>query len=491
MRCLLVALCCTGTVLAQHAALAGRLERLMKSTPGAHQASWGMQVVELATGRVVYQTNPSKLFVPASNTKLFSSALALARLGPDYRVRTRVLAERAPATGGVVRGSLILVGAGDPNLSSRVLPYRYKEGFGDNRLAAIDDLAEQLVARGIRRVEGEVIGDDTAFVWEPFPEGWAEGDAAWEYGAPVSALVVNDSAFSLLVSPAAAVGQPARLELKPALEHLVVHNQMQTVAAGATKIDCERRPGSRELVVRGTIALGARTSEQLLACDDSALFAAHALRDALLRRGVVVTGPAAVRHREAGEAHLPAAGTELAVRESAPLAQWVQVLNKVSQNLHAEMVLREVARVRRGTGSREDGLTELQEWLDSIGIERGTCSFADGSGLSRLNLLSPAAAVRLLVHMYRSDFRDAWIAAMPVGGADGTLAKRFAGMPAAQYVRAKTGTISHVSGLSGYLVPERGPAFAFSILVNGYATPAKEVRDVVDKIVLELLKHRR
>jgi D-alanyl-D-alanine carboxypeptidase/D-alanyl-D-alanine-endopeptidase (penicillin-binding protein 4) len=491
MRFLLVALCCLGTLLGQPVPLARRIERLLRSTPGGAQATWGLQVVDLRSGRVVYETNASKLFVPASNTKLFSSALALARLGPNYRVRTRVLAERTPDAAGVVRGALVLAGAGDPNLSARLLPYRHKEGFADNRLAAVDELAEQVIERGVRRIQGDIVGDDTAFLWEPFPEGWAQDDAAWDYGAPVSALTVNDSAFTLLVTPAATVGEAAGLALQPALEHLVVHNRVRTVAAGPTEIECERRPGSRELVVRGTIAVGARTSEQLLAYDDSALFAALALRDALLRRGVAVTGTAVARHREAGEPYTLPGGVELAVRESAPLAHWVQVLNKISQNLHAEMLLREVARVRRGTGSRKDGLTELQEWLDTIGIERGGYSFADGSGLSRLNLLSPAAAVRLLVHMYRSDLRDAWVAAMPIGRVDGTLAKRFAGARAGEFVHAKTGTISHVNGLSGYLLPDGGPAYAFSILVNGYASPTKEIRDVVDKIVLELLKQRR
>jgi D-alanyl-D-alanine carboxypeptidase/D-alanyl-D-alanine-endopeptidase (penicillin-binding protein 4) len=244
-------------------------------------------------------------------------------------------------------------------------------------------------------------------------------------------------------------------------------------------------------VVRGAIAIGATTSEQLLAYDDPALMAAHALREALLRRGVAVGGTAVANHREPGEAPSALAGVELAARESAPLAQWVQVLNKVSQNLHAEMVLRTVSRARRGTGTREDGLEELRTWLTSIGVERGSYDLVDGSGLSRRNLLSPVATVRLLLHMYRSGLRDTWIAAMPIGAGDGTLAKRFAGMPAGQYVRAKTGTISHVTGLSGYLVPEKGPRYVFSILVNGYEAPAKEIRDTVDKIVLELLRQRR
>ena len=167
------------------------------------------------------------------------------------------------------------------------------------------------------------------------------------------------------------------------------------------------------------------------------------------------------------------------------------MLNKVSQNLHTEMVLREVARVRRGNGSLAGGLFEIEALLDEIGVERGAYKFHDASGLSRLNRVSPAATVRLLRHMYASPARDTWVGLLPVGGVDGTLDERYPKSPLGRWVHAKTGTISHVSALSGYLLPPDGRSYVFSIMVNGYTQPASEVRALVDKILVTLLERNR
>jgi D-alanyl-D-alanine carboxypeptidase/D-alanyl-D-alanine-endopeptidase (penicillin-binding protein 4) len=228
-------------------------------------------------------------------------------------------------------------------------------------------------------------------------------------------------------------------------------------------------------------------AERLLALDDPALYSAFALADALSRRGVAISGRPAARHRFANQDTLaPPGGVELARRTSPPLIELLRIIDKVSQNLHAELVLREVARVRRSIGSREAGLEESRQFLAEAGVEETGYRFEDGSGLSRLNLVTAHTVVRLLRHMYRSPHREAWLGLLPVGGEDGTLNNRFDGNPAARRIRAKTGTLSHVSALSGYAdSPSRG-RLAFSILVNNYNAPASEIRDVIDRIGLLL-----
>ncbi len=461
-----------------------RVDRILAKHPAVQQAHWGILIQELESGRTILSRNPAQLFIPASNTKLFTSALALTRLGPNYVFHTRVLAPGPPDASGTVRGDLSLVGGGDPNLSARVLPYREHDGFGPDSLAAIEALADQVVAHGVRHVTGSVTGDDTAWIWEPFPPGWAWDDAVEEYGAAVSALAAADSSFKLTLTAGAVAGEPVALTVDPPVPELVIHNRVQT-ADGETAIAYERMPLADELTISGSVRTGTQDHEQLAAADP-ARFAARALRQALIERGVRIDGDTGVRHRLPGEEAAEPSGTQLAARDSVPLAQILQVVNKASQNLHAEMVLREVARASKGTGSRADGLAEMRDFLAGIGIAETAYEFADGSGLSRLNLVSPAAAVQLLRTMYRSPLSETWVALLPVGGVDGTLSDRFADDRRGAWIHAKTGSMRHVSALSGYVLPPAGKKYLFSILVNGYNCPVEEVRDVVDKILLAL-----
>lgn len=469
--------------------LASRVERAIDRSPAARSAFWGIRIDDLETGATLVSINAGRFFVPASNTKLFTTALALVRLGPDYRYETLVLAERAPDAEGAVAGDVRLVGGGDPNLSARVLPYRTGRSEGDP-LAAIEDLAAQAVARGLRRVEGDIIGDDTAYIREPFPEGWAADDATWEYGAAVSALAVNDNAFTLRVLPGARAGDPAAITLAPPLEFYHIDNRVRTTAGGERRIHVAREPGSGQVRVWGAIPAGDRGASELLGVHDPALFAARAFYDALARRGVAIGGRATARHvfpnqvadLRNGPAPERQPGFELARRVSPPLIEDLRVTDKVSQNLHAEMTLRAVALARRRIGSREAGLEEMKAFLSELGIPGEAYALHDGSGLGRLNLVTPSAVVDLLRHMHASALRADWLSLLPVAGRDGTLEHRFAGSPARGRIRAKTGTLSHVSALSGYAERRRGAPLAFAVLVNNYNAPSGEIRAVIDTI---------
>jgi D-alanyl-D-alanine carboxypeptidase/D-alanyl-D-alanine-endopeptidase (penicillin-binding protein 4) len=467
------------------AGLADRIDGVLSGSAVARRAHWGIQIVDARTGAPLYARSSDSYFVPASNAKLFSTALAVSRLGPDHEFRTVVLAREAPDQAGRLRGDLILVGGGDPALSARAFPYK-KGPIEGNPLAAIEDLAQACFDRGLRAIDGDVAGDDSAYVWEPAPDGWAQDDATWEYGAPVSALTVNDNAFSLTMRPGASEGSPARLRLHPPIEYYYIDNRIRTQAGAAARVRVERRPGSPEIRLSGEVPLHWKGETKILAVDDPALYAAAAFRQALMRLGVRVAGQAVARHRgstEAGEWER-SGYVELARRASPPLIEILRVINKASQNLHAEMMLREVARARSGApATRASGLKELDAFLGEIGVGKSEYRFADGSGLSRLTLVTPAAVVKLLRYMYQGPHRDAWLSLMPVGGEDGTLASRFSLQPAGRLVHAKTGTLSHASGLSGYLEAPGGPRI-FSILVNNYNTGASEIRSAIDRICL-------
>ncbi len=458
----------------------------------ARTAFWGVQIVDLDERRVVFDLNPNRLFLPASNAKLFTTALALMRLGPDYRFQTRVLADRAPDQAGCVAG-LRIVGGGDPNLSGRTIPYRQGNAPAADPLLAIDDLAGQVFARGVRCVAGDVIGDDTAYVWEPYPDGWSMDDGVWDYGAAVSALSVNDNALTVTVLPGEPRdedGDAARILVVPPVDYYEIDNRARTVRGGARKIKVDRLPGSRQLRIWGTLPPNDPGEIATLGIDDPALYAAYALRDRLLRHGIAIRGEARARHLfpsqvadlENGPAPNPEEGVELALRESAPLVEDLRITAKVSQNLHAEMALRAVAKARRRIGSREAGLAEMRVFLEEAGIGHGGYTFADGSGLSRLDLISPAAVAGLLAYLYRSAVRDQWLSLLPVSGQDGTLHARFAGSRAAGRIRAKTGSLSHVAALSGYARRGNGELLAFSILVNNYNGPAAVVTAAIDRI---------
>lgn len=469
------------------ASLAERINKLLDSTPASRAAFWGIEAVNLATGKTIVAHNSGNFFIPASNTKLFTASLALTRLGPDYRFQTRVLADAQPDSLGTIQGDLRLIGGGDPDLSPRPIPFQQGPYTG-NPLAAIDDLADQIAAHGVKRIEGSVIGDDTYYVWEPYAPGWAIDDPQYDYGAPVSALTINDNVQTLTVQPGAVAGDISALTLDPPVEYYTIQNRVAT-GPGPRRIHLQHSPASRVIQLWGSIPPGADGEDLGLAISDPAEFAAMALKQALESRGITVTGKALARHlypddvADLTQAPAPDAdpGMELARRVSAPLVQDLQITAKVSQNLHAEMALRAVGRARRNVGSREAGLAEEKAFLTEIGVPPEQVILNDGSGLSRANLVTPAAVVGLLRHMYESPLRDQWVALLPIAAQDGTISTRFVNTPLAGRLHAKTGTVAHVSALSGYIERPRGWV-VFSIFVNNFGGSTGDIRNVMDSI---------
>jgi len=355
----------------------------------------------------------------------------------------------------------------------------------------VQDLADQVAARGVKRIDGDIVGDDTWYVWQPYAAGWSVDDPQSDDGAPISALTVNDNVFNLNVQPGPDAGDPAVLSLNPPVEYYSIDNRVHTVAAGGERrIHMQRIPGSLDLRVWGTIPLHDKGQDMLLGIEDPALYAAKAFRQLLEQRGIVVGGGAVARHLYPHDVPdmlrapdlSPDAGTELARHTSAPYLEDLRITDKVSQNLHAEMALRAVARARRNLGSFEAGREEMRLFLGEVGVEGGGYNLLDGSGLSRLDLVTPAAVIKLLQFMYRSPARENWISLLPIGGKDGTLSTRFTEGAATGRIHAKTGSLSHVSALSGYAQRPNGRWVAFSILVNNYNGPTSDIRAVMDRI---------
>lgn len=452
-------------------------------TESARSARWAILVRSLATGRTVYQLNSADHLTPASNTKLFSTSLAMERLGPGHRFVTTLRADGTIANGRI-EGDLRLVGGGDPTLSARVYPYT-KDAEPGNPLAALEEFAGELTRKGVREITGDIVGDDRLYVYQPYPEGWTVDDSIWDYGAPVSALPFNDNAFTVILDPGEK-GSLARLRLNPPWAPLLIDNRVWTSPNGPSSVLLDRAPGSRQVRLTGTIHGSAVRLR--LAVDDPALFAAHALQEALSRRGIRIQGEATAVHRyHAADPFDGNHGVELARRESPPLTEVARVVNKVSQNLHAELLLREVARVRQNQATREAGLQELKALLTEVGVKDSEYHFEDGSGLSRRGVVSPEAIVKLLTYMDSRSYRDVWDSLLPLGGADGTLGSRFEQAPQARVIHAKTGTLGTANALSGYLTTRRGARLVFSILANNHTVPASEIRKTIDRIGLALL----
>lgn len=480
--------------------------------PDLAEAHWGISVVS-ASGASLYRYNDAQLFEPASNAKLTTTAAALALLPPGVTWTTKVVTAGRIDSHGVLQGNIDLLGAGDPTMSGRSYPYEGRTERPNPPLGALDSMANQIVADGVRVIDGDVVGDDTWFPWEPYGNGWTWDDLQWDYGAPVSALTVNDNIVFLNVGDCAssetrcAPPRPGEVQWIPDTPYYKVENSLVILPGqDKAKAGVDLQPGSMTVRLFGTV--NDNGLHVGLTIKDPAEFAATALRQMLLARGVTVRDEAVADHRYStdtegfrAEVDQPLVlhaltvqtieppvknMTVLAKHVSPPFEQDIKVTLKVSQNLHAELYLRLLGRLEGGDGSIAQGARVVRQFLVQAGVDPDDFVFYDGSGLSRQDLITPRALTRLLVYALQQKWGEEFRDSLPVGGVDGTLSGRFMRSPLRGRVFAKTGTLGEVNSLSGYVEAASGHTMVFSILCNGRRPGGDAARDAIDRIVADI-----
>ncbi|WP_325140801.1 D-alanyl-D-alanine carboxypeptidase/D-alanyl-D-alanine endopeptidase [Dokdonella sp.] len=454
------------------ATLAKRIDAHL-AEPAFSNAFWGVQVVSLDTGKVIYAHDADKLFVPASTAKLYTAALVLDTFGPDYRIPTSVFGSEKPGRDGELRGDLVLVGYGDPTLGL------------DKRVSWADTLATAVRKSGVKSVRGSLIGDATWFAAPLYGSGWEAADLQSWFGAPVSALSVDENIVRIQVRPAPQIGALARIVFDPPGSAADLDNQLRTLRAPApTDINLYRAPGSPILHAFGTIASNSEIQYYRQAVHDPALIAAEQLRAALLRQGVTVKGPSrSVYWPERNDALVGDKVQRIADVWSAPLAEIVNRGLKVSQNLYLQnfllMVGAKDAADEKAAGdespkfrsSESRGIRALRRYLTRIDVPLDGVLIEDGPGLSRRDLTSPAALSSLLVHLGDSPGAKALRLGLPEAGVDGSLTWRMRNSAAKGRIHAKTGSMANTYALAGYALTAADERLAFAIMLNNYRRP--------------------
>src|SRR5690349_6857669 len=368
--------------------------------PELSPAMVGIKVVSLDTGRVLFEDHADKLLRPASNMKLYTVAAALDRLSPAYRFSTSVYAATRPDAAGVVHGDLIVYGRGDPSIAAR-----FNNG---DYFKAIDDIATRIVAAGVKRVEGDIVGDESYFVGPKYGSGWNWEDLTWYYGAEVTPLTANDNALDLFIKPGSAVGQPALITTGPPDPLLkIVNNVTTSVKGNRRELSIERGLNENTITITGSIPLEDRGYTGGIGISHPALLFVYMLRSSLAQKGVVITGAS----RMSGENVFPSASSasqqELASLQSPPFGVIAAQTLKPSQNLYTELILRTLGKLPPDPSatpspnqtSEELGLEAVRSFLKTTGIRPDSLVLDDGSGLSRGDMVTAEASVQLLTFM--------------------------------------------------------------------------------------------
>ncbi len=466
--------------------------RFRLARPETRRGQIGIKIISLATGKVVFEENAEKYFMPASNMKNFTIAAGLEKLTPDFKFVTSVYAATTPDPSGTVKGPLRVYGRGDVSISTAFSEGNYYKG--------LDDLADKIAAAGVKRVEGDLIADESYFSGSSIPGSWEWDDLQWYYGAEISALPLNDNALDLSVLPGP-VGYQCAVRLLPVNPVMRVINQCTTTGSGSQRdMRITKKLDQNILEITGSLPAGDRGFKGYITISHPAELFAALLKQRLEQRGVTITGqPRTVSKRDLGTTEPQ---VEIAKLESPPLSLIAAKTMKPSQNMYTETILWTLgeemakngfngqpavgAQLTQRPDSSALGLAEVKKFLTGIGMPADAVVQYDGSGLSRHNLITPSAVVHLYTYMAKqSRFANAWRDSLTIAGVDGTLRNRFVGTRAAGNVRGKTGTIDQVSALSGYVTTAAGEQLVFSIVVNG--VPEGRTRtSLIDEIVVSL-----
>ncbi len=470
--------------------LSASLDQLLKSPEFSH-GRWGVAVISLKDGKLIYEHNGDHLFTPASNMKVYTTAVALDLLGADYRWRTSVYSENQPDVNGIIRGDVILYGRGAPDLISANRNENHN---------SLEHLAKALVARGIKRIEGNIVGDESYFRGDPIGQGWQWNDLQWYFGAEASALTVNANSVEISITSSSNLNEPPKVVSNDLDGYLQLTNNLATVARNEEiKIGVHRGLSDNTVNVWGQYPVLTRGYGVSLSVHRPALWAASIFLRTLRTHGIVVDGVAKFRDSRVPvkSRFEPSGNHELAFVTSQSLSEIVKVTNKFSVNLYAELLLRTIGRERaamlpdereigRELGDDERGTRLIELWLRNQKIDTRNLAIHDGSGLSRLNLVTPRATSQLLEAIRRTTSARIFTESLPVAGTDGTLQSRL--QATSGRIAAKTGALTYVNSLSGYLTASAGQVYAFSITCNDQVETRNSLR-LIDHFVLKLSAH--
>ncbi|MDR0787086.1 MAG: D-alanyl-D-alanine carboxypeptidase/D-alanyl-D-alanine-endopeptidase [Gemmatimonadota bacterium] len=459
------------------AGIAADLDRIFDD-PATERGQWGVVVRSLSTGKTVYARNADRMFLPASNIKLLTGAAILETLTPEYRWTTSI-STTGRVVNGVLQGSLVIKGTGDPTFSERFYP-------GDAR-TVFREWADSLRSRGIRRVSGGIIAVDSAFAGPIYGQGWMWDDLLTPSSAPYSALQFNDNVISVSLYPSSSEMQPGVVVVSPVTQAVRVLNDTRTLGAGnPNAVTLTRDENGTGIVVGGQIAIGSPEVRNTVAVSNPVTYFVTVLRETLREVGIDVEGAALMLSDLEPYDPLLRNAAPLFIHQSPPLAEVLPQMMKPSQNQIAELMFMTVGR-EIGENPTAEGATEvINDLLRSWSINPAGLRMVDGSGLSRYNLASPALLADVLAYMDKSHWREIWTASLPVSGRDGTLADRMHSPALIDRIQAKTGTVNSVRNLSGYLTAPSGERFVFSFLLNGSLAPASEVDRIVDTALYRL-----
>jgi serine-type D-Ala-D-Ala carboxypeptidase/endopeptidase (penicillin-binding protein 4) len=448
-----------------------KIAQFMKR-PGVRSASWGIQILDPLDSKVLLEVNPDKTFLPASVMKVLTTSAALEKLGPDFRFRTGVYTNGVIDQDGTVNGDLILVGRGDPNLTDPYGELLEKSAFLE--------LAEELQNAGITNISGGIIGDDSYFDSKTSVKTWTASELRSAYGSPITALSINNNIIWVSVHPTK-LKQAVSVSLDPGTSYFQVRNLATTGGRRTTRTIAVRlERGTNRIVVSGRLPLG-QTGSKYIILSEPAEVAASILKDELQRHGIKVHGKISAYHYGDTTEEERNAWKMLAEHQSPPLIRALEIINKKSQNLHAEMILRTLGAELKGNGTDEAGLQAVKEFLIEAGIDNEKIHLNDGCGLSRENLITPRFQTSLLEFLSTRPYFELFFNTLSISGTDGTLRHRLSTTEVKGSIHAKTGTLNGVTTLSGYMTTKSGRNLVFSIFANRVSATTR-VKKTIDEI---------
>ncbi len=462
--------------------LQAQLDELF-TAPQFENAIWGVEVQSLTHGDVLYDHNGKINLRPASNNKVLPTSAALFYLGPDYKYPTFFIGNTALNEDGTMPGDLVIRGTGDPTFSGR-----YSKG-STTSIAMMEEIVEKLKARGIKKIDGNIIGDDNYFEDNPLVYSWMYGYFASPFSAEQSALCFNENCFDYLAWPGKKVGDPIGYELKFPTDYIQLTSKATTVAEGEkTDFDVDRTPGKNNPEIFGQISLSKTTVKEWGSVSNPTLFFATVFYETLKRNGIEVTG----KPKDIDEGTQPPTAKDiLYTHESMPLAKIIRITNRVSQNLYAEQITKTLGKLVKGEGSTVKGTEAIEDYLGRIGVDTTHLYVVDGSGLSQTNLVQPHQFVQVLSYMYKSPWKDAWWESLPPGGVNGDIATLLKDTTAADSIRGKTGYILHVRCFSGYATTKDGEILVYSMMCNNHRLTMGEVDAAMDKATVLMSEFSR